>query len=51
MRLALTGLQEHLKNYPLEVVCAPEFGPELKEKLHRVRQLKPRLIVVLGTRP
>ena len=49
MREAIAGFKEHLTDGPLEVVCAPEFGRELQTELRRVRQLKPRLLVVLGT--
>ena len=49
MREAIAGLQENLKTGPVEVVCAPEFGRELQTELRRVQQLKPRLLVVLGT--
>ena len=49
MREAIAGLQENLQTGPVEVVCAPEFGRELQTELRRVRQLKPRLLVVLGT--
>lgn len=49
MRQAIDALRENLKAGPLEVVCAPEFGQELQTELRRVRQLKPRLLVVLGT--
>ena len=49
MREAIAGFKEHLPDGPLEVVCAPEFGRELQTELRRVRQLKPRLLVVLGT--
>ena len=49
MHQAIDGLQENLKAGPVEVVCAPEFGRELQTELRRVQQLKPRLLVVLGT--
>jgi putative tryptophan/tyrosine transport system substrate-binding protein len=49
VRQAIAGLQENLKGVPLKVVCAPEFGVEIKEIFRRVQQLKPRLLVVLGT--
>jgi ABC-type uncharacterized transport system substrate-binding protein len=49
MRLALEGFRSHLKGDPLEVVCFPQFGPEGKESLRRVRGRRPRLLVALGT--
>jgi putative ABC transport system substrate-binding protein len=49
MQSAIAALREGLKDAPVEVVCAPEFVPEIKDKLRRVQQLKPRLLVVLGT--
>jgi ABC-type uncharacterized transport system substrate-binding protein len=49
MRQALDGFKAKLKAGPLEVLCAPQFGPDLQNKLRRVQQLKPRLLVVLGT--
>ncbi len=49
MREAIAGFKEHLTDGPLEVVCVPEFGRELQTELRRLRQLKPRLMVVLGT--
>ena len=49
MRQAIDGLKANLKDGPLEVVCAPQFGPQIQKKLRRVQQLKPRLLVVLGT--
>jgi len=49
MQQAIAALRENLKGVPLQVVCAAEFGPELQDKLLRVHQLKPRLLVVLGT--
>ena len=33
----------------MEVVWVPEFGPQGRETLRRLRQTKPRLLVVLGT--
>jgi ABC-type uncharacterized transport system substrate-binding protein len=33
----------------VDVVCVPEFGPQGRETLRRVRQTKPRLLVVLGS--
>ena len=49
MQQAIAALRENLPDAPLEVVCVPEFGDELKASLRRLRQLKPRLLVVLGT--
>ncbi|MCL4503667.1 MAG: hypothetical protein M1438_17710 [Deltaproteobacteria bacterium] len=49
MQQAIAALREKLPEAPLEVVCVPEFGDELKAGLRQIRQLKPWLIVVLGT--
>ena len=49
LRQAVAGLQARLETGPVEVVCVPEFGPEGRETLRRVRQGNPRLLVVLGT--
>jgi ABC-type uncharacterized transport system substrate-binding protein len=49
LRQAVAGLEDRLKAGPVEVVCVPEFGPEGRETLRRVRQANPRLLVVLGT--
>ncbi|MFI5331845.1 MAG: ABC transporter substrate-binding protein [Desulfobaccales bacterium] len=49
MQQAIAALRENLPAAPLEVVCVPEFGDELKASLRRIQQLKPRLLVVLGT--
>lgn len=49
MRQAIAGFKENLPEGPLEEVCVPEFGRELQTELRRLRQLKPRLLVVLGT--
>ena len=49
MQQAIEALRENLQDAPLEVVCAPQFGPELKDSVRRIQQLKPRLLVVLGT--
>jgi len=49
LRQAVAGFQARLKADPLEVVLVPEFGPEGREALRRVRQANPRLLVVLGT--
>ena len=49
LRQAVAGLQAKLGPGPVEVVLVPEFGPEGRETLRRVRQANPRLLVVLGT--
>ena len=49
MQQAIAALRKNLQDAPLEVVCAPEFGDALKASLRRIQQLKPRLLVVLGT--
>jgi ABC-type uncharacterized transport system substrate-binding protein len=49
LRQTVAGLQAKLNAGPVEVVLVPEFGPEGREALHRVRQTNPRLLVVLGT--
>lgn len=49
MRQAVAGLQAKLGTTPGEVVFVPEFGPEGKETLRRLRQRQPRLLVVLGS--
>jgi ABC-type uncharacterized transport system substrate-binding protein len=49
LRQAVAGLQARLKADPLEVVLVPEFGPEGRETLRRLRDRHPRLLVVLGT--
>ncbi len=49
MRQALAGLEENLKDLPLKVVCAPDADREIREQLRRAQQLRPRLLVVLGT--
>jgi putative ABC transport system substrate-binding protein len=49
LQQAMAGLREKLQDFPLKVVCAPQFGEEIKAGLRQVRQLKPRLLVVLGT--
>jgi ABC-type uncharacterized transport system substrate-binding protein len=48
MQEAIAGFKENLKDGPLEVVCAPEFGRKLPDQLRPVLRLKPRLLVVLG---
>ncbi len=49
MRQAIAGLEENLQDLPLKVVCAPASDREIREQLERARQLRPRLLVVLGT--
>jgi putative ABC transport system substrate-binding protein len=49
LRLAVAGLQAKLGAGPVEVVCVPEFGSQGPETLRRLRQARPRLLVVLGT--
>lgn len=48
-RQVVAGLQPKLGAGPVEVVWAPEFGPEGRETLRRLREIRPRLLVVLGT--
>ena len=49
LRQAVAGLRARLKADPLEVILVPEFGPEGRETLRRVRARQPRLLIVLGT--
>lgn len=49
MRQAVAGVQAKLGATPGEVVYVPEFGPQGKETLRRLRQRQPRLLIVLGT--
>ena len=49
LRQAVAGFKAKLAAGPVEVVVAPEFGPEARETLRRLRQAKPRLLVVMGT--
>ena len=49
LRQAVAGLQARIKADPLEVVLVPEFGPEGRETLRRLRDRRPRLLAVLGT--
>ena len=49
LRQAVAGLQAKLGPGPVEVVLVPEFGPEGRETLRRLRKTRPRLLVVLGT--
>jgi ABC-type uncharacterized transport system substrate-binding protein len=49
MRQAVAGVQAKLGAIPGEVFSVPEFGPEGKETLRRMREHQPRLLIVLGT--
>jgi ABC-type uncharacterized transport system substrate-binding protein len=49
LRQAVAGFQARLGAGPVEVVLVPEFGPQGRETLRRLRQASPRLLVVLGT--
>ncbi len=49
LRQVAAGLEASLGTAPTEVVVVPEFGPEGRETLRRLRQKHPRLLVVLGT--
>jgi len=48
LRRAVAAFQARLGAGPVEVVLAPEFGPQGRETLRRLRQANPRLLVVLG---
>jgi ABC-type uncharacterized transport system substrate-binding protein len=49
LRQAVAGLQAKLGAGPVQVAWVPEFGPQGRETLRRLRQERPRLLVVLGT--
>ena len=49
LRQTVAGLQARLGAGPADVVLVPEFGPEGRKTLRRVRETRPRLLVVLGT--
>jgi ABC-type uncharacterized transport system substrate-binding protein len=49
LRQAVAALRARLGAGPVEVVLVPEFAPQGRETLRRVRQRRPRLLVVLGT--
>jgi ABC-type uncharacterized transport system substrate-binding protein len=49
LRQAAAGVKAAVNAGPLEVVMVPQFGPQGQETLRRLRQTKPRLLVVLGT--
>jgi ABC-type uncharacterized transport system substrate-binding protein len=49
MRQAVAGIEAKLGAGSVEVVMVPEFGPEARETLRRVRDRHPRLLITLGT--
>lgn len=49
MRQAIAGVEAALGQGKLEVVCVPELGRRGEEELRRVRERRPRMLVVLGT--
>jgi putative ABC transport system substrate-binding protein len=49
LRQAVAALRARLGTGPVEVVLVPEFEPQGREILRRLRQANPRLLVVLGT--
>ncbi len=49
MRRAVQGLQAALGQGPLEAVLVPESGEGAETELRRLRQRRPRLLLVLGT--
>jgi ABC-type uncharacterized transport system substrate-binding protein len=49
LRQAVAGIQARLGAGPVEVTLVPEFGPQGRDTLRRLRQARPRLLVVLGT--
>jgi ABC-type uncharacterized transport system substrate-binding protein len=49
LRQTVAALRARLGADPVEVVLVPEFGPQGRETLRRLRQARPRLLVVLGT--
>jgi len=49
LRQAVAGFRARLQAGSVEVVCVPEFGPQGRETLRRLRKTRPRLLVVLGT--
>ncbi len=49
MRQAIEGLEAALGQGQLAVVCVPEWGGQGEEELRRVRERRPRLLMVLGT--
>ena len=48
-RQTVAGFKAKLGTGPVEVILVPEFGPQGQETLRRVRETRPRLLVVLGT--
>ena len=49
MRQAVQGLEAALGQGPLEAVLVPESGEGAETELRRLRQRRPRLLLVLGT--
>jgi ABC-type uncharacterized transport system substrate-binding protein len=49
MRQAVAGFKARVQAGGVDVVLVPEFGPEGRETLRRLRQSHPRLLVVLGS--
>jgi putative tryptophan/tyrosine transport system substrate-binding protein len=49
LRQAVAGFKARIQAGGVEVVLVPEFGFEGREALRRLRQAKPRLLVVLGS--
>ncbi len=49
LRQTVAGFKAKLGAGPVEVVLVPAFGPQGQETLRRVRETRPRLLVVLGT--
>jgi len=49
LRQAVAGFKARLQAGDVVVVLVPEFGPEGREILRRLRQANPRLLVVLGS--
>jgi putative tryptophan/tyrosine transport system substrate-binding protein len=49
LRQAVAGFKATVGSGPVHVVLVPEFGPDGRETLRRLRQTNPRLLVVLGT--
>ena len=49
LRQAVAGFKARVQAGDVEVVLVPEFEPEGRETLRRLRQTNPRLLVVLGT--
>jgi ABC-type uncharacterized transport system substrate-binding protein len=49
LRQTVAALRARLGAGPVEVVLVPEFQPQGRETVRRLRQARPRLLVVLGT--